>query len=205
MLVAPARGTQLVVPFPNANRTRSVAKRRRPAPRRRRTRKRNGRSIKSCCNQRSAAVPQRLRGAGCQPWCVGVCAIQNFYRARTTAPGLERTSTRDGGLRARRIAASSASPGARQQGVARSSLQISPQLRMHRHPQAYVLCRLAYFAHHAQKSMQHLAGLCSYYRPYCILCILCTSLYIYRERRRRTRTPLAGGSACWVTTAHRKS
>ena len=103
------------------------------------------------------------------PTMVCVCAIQNFYRARTTAPGLERTSTRDGGLRARRIAASSASPGARQEGVARASLQISPVLSMHRHPQGYALCRLAHFARHAQKSMQRLAGLCTYYGPYCIL------------------------------------
>ena len=81
------RGTQLVVLFPKANQKRSVVRRRRPA--RRHTRKRSGHQIESCCNPRSAAVPQRLRGAGCQPWCVcvqyGISLAQELLRRVSNA------------------------------------------------------------------------------------------------------------------------
>ena len=200
MLAVPARGAYPAVPVPNAKRARSVAQRRRPAPRRRHTRKRSGRSTGSCCNSRSAAVPQRLRGVGCHSCCFCVCGTEFLSRKNCCAghrthqyerQRLARTPQR-GLLRF---------PGARQEGIARS-------LSMHRHPQGYALCRLAhfcaaprkvcsaspayvrttgriaYFAHHPQKSMQRLTGLCSHYGPYCILCILFghfAKLFFYGE------------------------
>ena len=53
-------------------------------------------------------------------------------------------------------------PGARQEGIARS-------LSMHRHPPGLRFMPSCTLLRRAQKSMQRLAGLCSYYGPYCIL------------------------------------